>query len=349
VTFTAGEIATMVRGVVEGDPSVILRGLAGLAEANEGDLSFLANPRYARLVADTRASAVIVGLDWHGEARCTLIRTRNPDAAFATAAGLLVPPAPRPGPGVHPSAVVATDALLGRDVAVGPLCVIGAGAGIGDGTVLMGLCSIGAGVVIGRDCLLYPHSSVRERCRLGDRVILHNGAVIGSDGFGYVKEDGRWRKIPQVGTVEVGNDVEIGANTTVDRARFGKTVIGAGVKLDNLIQVAHNCVIGEHTAVAAQVGISGSTSIGSNVQIGGQAGTVGHIHVGDGSIVGARAGVTRDIPPGSFVSGFPAVPHGKEKKVRAMLARLPELRERVARIERKLNEPGGSGEGSAVP
>jgi UDP-3-O-[3-hydroxymyristoyl] glucosamine N-acyltransferase len=339
--FTAGEIAARVRGTVEGDPSVQLRGVAGLAEAGEGDLSFLANARYERLVGATKASAVVVGPDWKGAAPCTLIRARSADAAFADAAAMIVPPDPRPEPGIHGSAVVAPDAVLGRDVTIGPQCVVGAGASIGAGTVLTALCFVGARAVIGRDCLLHPLSSVRERCRLGDRVILHNGAVIGSDGFGYVREPSGWRKIPQVGIVEVGDDVEIGANTTVDRARFGKTVIGNGVKLDNLVQVAHNVRIGDHTAMAAQVGISGSASVGAKVQVGGQAGVVGHVHVGDGAVLAAKAGATKDIPPGSFVSGFPAIPHRDDMRIHAMVARLPELRARVDRIERKMGKLDG--------
>jgi len=341
MTFTAGEIAARVRGTVEGDPSVELRGVAGLAEAGEGDLSFLANARYARLLGDTKASAVVVGTDWKGAAPCALIRVRSADAAFAEAAAMIVPPDPGPEPGIHRSAVVAPDAALGRDVTIGPQCVVGPGASIGDGTVLAALCFVGARAVIGRDCLLHPLASVRERCRLGDRVILHNGAVIGSDGFGYIREPSGWRKIPQVGIVEVGDDVEIGANTTVDRARFGKTVIGRGVKLDNLVQVAHNVRIGDHTAMAAQVGISGSSSLGANVQVGGQAGMAGHIHVGEGCVLAAKAGVTKDIPPGSFVSGFPAVPHRDDMRNQAMIARLPELRGRVERLERRMEEIGG--------
>ena len=346
MNWTAGELAARVKGVVEGDPGIVLRGLAGLDEAGEGDLSFLANPRYANLVAGTKASAVIVGLDWSGDCPCALIRARNPDAAFAVAAELISPPPPRPQPGVHPSAVVAEDAALGQGVSVGPMCVICAGARVGAGTVLMGLCYVGERAEIGNDCLLYSHTSVSERCRLGDRVILQNGAVIGSDGFGYIREASGWRKIPQVGIVEIGNDAEIGANVTVDRARFGKTVIGNDVKIDNLVQIAHNVKIGDHTAIAGLVGISGSSSLGSNVQVAGQVGMVGHIHVGDGSVVAAKAGVTKDIPPGSFVSGFPAIPHDDDRRLHAMTARLPELRERVRDMEKRLSaleEPTAKG------
>ena len=191
---------------------------------------------------------------------------------------------------------------------------------------------------MGRDCKFYPRMSTREYTKIGDRVIIHNGAVIGSDGFGYSKDGKVWKKIPQIGVVEIGNDVEIGANVTIDRARFGKTVISNGVKIDNLVQVAHNVKIGENTAIAAQAGISGSTEIGSGVQIGGQAGFSGHLTVGDNSVVGGQAGVIKNVPPAVFVSGYPAMDHGKAMKLQAHVGRLPVLKQRISELEKKIIE-----------
>jgi len=333
---TAGELAVRLGGRVDGDSCTVLTGLAGLGEAGPGDLSFLANPRYGNLVSGTRASAVIVHDKWDGKAPCALIRVENPDAAFASVAAMAAPVPPAVAAGIDPSAVVAPDARLGDGVCIGPLCIIRSGVEIGSGTVLMGLCYVGDNSRIGEDCRLHPNVSLRERVSLGNRVIVHNGAVIGSDGFGYFRTAAGWNKIPQTGTVEIGDDVEIGANVTIDRARFGKTVIARGVKMDNLVQVAHNVRIGEHTAIAAQAGISGSTTIGRNVQIGGQAGVAGHTSVGDGAIIGAQAGVTKSVADGSFVSGYPAMPHDKARKLHAMTARLPDLRERVAGLEKRL-------------
>jgi len=338
MVMTVAEIARRVQGAVEGDGSATVTGLAGLEEARPGDLTFLSNPRYASAVAATKASAVIVAESWTGSCSGALIRVKNPDRAFAMAAALMAPPAPQAEPGVHRTAVVAPGVELGRDVAVGPCCVLEDGVRIGDRTQLSAGCYVGHESVIGKDGRLYPHVSIRERVKIGDRVILHNGVVVGSDGFGYARVGEKWEKIPQVGTVEIGDDVEIGANAAIDRARFGKTVIASGVKIDNLVQVAHNVRIGENTAIAAQAGISGSTQIGRNAQLGGQAGLAGHIAVGDGAIVGAQAGVTKDVAPGTFVSGYPAMPHDKAKEMHAHLMRLPHLKKRVADLEQRLSD-----------
>jgi UDP-3-O-[3-hydroxymyristoyl] glucosamine N-acyltransferase len=334
--MTAAEIAALVDGRVDGDGDVGIDGIAGLPEAESSDLSFLANPRYAALVAASKAGAVLVDNDWQGGHACTLIRVAHVDAAFGQIAALLGPPPVPDVPGVHPTAVVADDAVLGETVTVGPYCVVESGAWIGARSVLVAHCYIGHEARIGADARLYPFVTVRERVRLGERVIVHGGAVLGSDGFGYASVRGEWLKIPQVGTVEIGDDVEIGANVTVDRARFGKTVIARGSKIDNLVQIAHNVRVGECTAMAAQVGISGSTRIGRHVQLGGQAGLAGHLTVGDEAIVGAQAGVTKDVPPATFVSGYPAMDHRRATRLQAHVARLPELRKKLAELERRL-------------
>jgi len=338
VSLTAAEVAERVGGEVEGDPSIVLHGLAALAEAGGGDLSFLAHGRYASQMADTGASAVLVDRSWEGTCPATLIRVDNADAAFAGAASFFAPALALREPGVHPTAVVASDVALGVDVHIGPYCVLEKGVRIGDRTVLYAGCTVGEQTEIGADGLLYARVTVRERVRIGDRVMIHSGAVIGSDGFGYLPAANGWVKIPQIGTVEIGNDVEIGANTTVDRARFGTTTIEDGVKIDNLVQVAHNCRIGRGTAIAALVGIAGSTDIGASVRIGGQAGVAGHVQIGDGAVVGGRGGVTKDIPPGTFVSGFPAMPHGKARRMHAHMMRLPDMRRRLEELAVRLAE-----------
>lgn len=333
----AEEAAQLVGGDLEGDGDLVLTGLAGIREAKPGELSFVANSRYAAAVAATRAGAVIVSRDWNRPAPCALIRVDQPDRAFARIAERFAPPPIVPPPGVHPAAVVAPDAELGEGASIGPHCVLEPGCRVGAGSVLFAGVYVGHESRIGEQTRLYPLVSIRERCRIGSRCIVHNGAVIGSDGFGYtVEEDGSRSKIPQIGIVVIGDDVEIGANVTIDRARFGQTYVGHGVKIDNLVQIAHNVTIGDHAVIVAQVGISGSTSIGARAVLAGQAGVAGHLHVGDGAIVGAQSGVTKSIPPGAFVSGYPAAPHEKATRIHALTMRLPEWRERLARLEERL-------------
>jgi len=336
MVFTVEEIARRLNGRVEGNGALEIKGVASLELAGPGELTFLGNPRYSPVMKDTKASAVLVNDAWQGETPATLIRVKSADAAFAQVAFWLARPAIAFKPGIHPTAVIAGDAKLGKDVTVGPQCVIESGAIIGDGTVLVAQCYVGPFCEVGRNCLFYPHATLREYTRVGSRVILHNGAVIGSDGFGYVKETGHWKKVPQVGIVVLGDDVEIGANTTIDRARFGETRIANGVKLDNLIQIAHNVTIGEDTAMAAQVGISGSAHIGRRVQLGGQVGVAGHLHIGDDTVVMAQAGVSKDVPPASIMFGAPAAPALEAKKLHAHIMRLPELKRKVVELEARI-------------
>lgn len=333
------EIVDKLGGSLEGDGDIEITAVAGLGEGRAGDISFLSNPKYAAQVASTKASAVIVPHDWDRPAKCALVRVENSDQVFALAAELFYEAPPRARAGVHPSAVVAESAQLGDGVSIGANCTIEDGVIIGSNTVVSPNCHIGYKTTIGDDGLLYPLVSIREFTEIGSRVIIHNGAVIGSDGFGYaVQEDGSRRKIPQIGKVVIEDDVEIGANTAIDRARFGKTRIGQGTKIDNLVQIAHNVVIGAHSVLCGQAGISGSTTIGSRVILAGQAGLAGHLEVGDGAIVGAQAGVMKDVPPKDFVMGSPAMTHLQAKKVVANTITLPKLREKVRQLEGQVEQ-----------
>ncbi|RKX44994.1 MAG: UDP-3-O-(3-hydroxymyristoyl)glucosamine N-acyltransferase [Verrucomicrobia bacterium] len=331
------EIVEQLGGSLEGDGDLEITAVAGLGEGSEGDISFLSNPKYAAQVASTKASAVIVPNDWDRPAKCALVRVENSDQVFAQAAELFYEAPPRPVAGVHPSAVVAESVQLGEGVSIGANCTVEEGVVIGANTVVSPNCYIGYKTLIGADCFLYSLVSTREFTEIGSRVIIHNGTVVGSDGFGYaVLDDGSRTKIPQIGKVVIEDDVEIGANVAIDRARFGKTKIGKGTKIDNLVQIAHNVVIGEHSVLCGQAGISGSTTIGSRVIMAGQSGLAGHLHVGDGAIIGAQAGVMKDVPAKEFVIGSPAMPHLQFKKVVANTILLPKLKDRMKKLEERL-------------
>jgi UDP-3-O-[3-hydroxymyristoyl] glucosamine N-acyltransferase len=338
VTITVAEIARRVNGKITGDGSVLIKGVAGVSEAEPGDLTFLSNPKYAAALGTTRASAAIVAEEFSGNCSCPLILAQNVDKAFMMAAMMFAPKPPEFKPGVHPTAVVAATVALGNGASIGPYCIVEDGAKIGDRTVLCASCYVGHGSSVGADGRLYPFVSIREHVRIGDRAIIHNGVVIGSDGFGYYKDGEAWKKIPQTGTVEIGDDVEIGANTTVDRARFGKTVIGNGVKIDNLVQIAHNVRVGDNTAMAAQVGIAGSTVVGRNVQLGGQVGVTGHISIGDNAVISAKAGVTKNVPPDLYMFGYPAVTIKKAKETLGYIGNLPAMKKRLDELQRKIEQ-----------
>jgi len=335
--YTVKEMAQWVDAVVDGEDGLTIDRLAKIEEAGPGALTFISNPRYEKYLATTAASAVLVPMDFPA-ANKTLLRCADPYFAFMTLMQKLYGAAPAMPAGVHPTAVIAQDAVVAADASVGPLVVIGRGCRIGQATQLHPGVVLSDGVQVGDHCVLYANVSVRENCRIGHRVIIHCGAVVGSDGFGFAFRDGRYHKIPQLGVVVIEDDVEIGANTTIDRATLGETVIRAGAKLDNLIQIAHNVEIGRHTALAAQAGISGSTRVGQYVRIGGQAGAVGHIEIGDRAAVGAQSGVTKSIPPGVFVSGYPAREHMTAKREEAGISKLPELLKRVKRLEEALEK-----------
>lgn len=335
MSSSLGEIAKLIDGEVIGDSSLIITGARGIKEAKEGDITFLANSKYISLIDETRASAVITSQDFQ-PGKKTIVRTENPSLAFAKTVSHFNPADVHHPSGIHPMAVIGRDVVLGKDVSVGAYAVISDKARVGDNTIIYSGCFIGFDAAIGADCLIYHNVSIRERISLGDRVVIHSGTVIGSDGFGFVSVDGKYRKIPQTGTVEIHDDVEIGANVTIDRARFDKTVIGRGTKIDNLVQIAHNVSIGENCIIIAQAGISGSTIIGNNVTLAGQAGLVGHIRVGDNAIVAAQAGVTKSVAANTIVSGYPARVHKEAKKINACLRRLPELHRIISDLEKRV-------------
>jgi UDP-3-O-[3-hydroxymyristoyl] glucosamine N-acyltransferase len=328
------ELAEQLGCELLGEGGVEVRGVGSLEQAGPGDLTFLANPRYAPRLATTRASAVIVAPGQ--EAPLPRLTSDNPYLAFAQAVALLCPPA-RPAPGVHPSAQVHPTAVLGAGVHVGALAVVGARAQVGARSVIQPLVVLYDDVVLGEDCLLHSGVQVRERCRLGDRVVIQNGAVIGGDGFGFAKDaKGRYQKFPQVGTVVIEDDVEIGALTAIDRAALGETRIGRGSKLDNLVQVGHSVTVGSDTVLCGQVGIAGSSHVGSNVTLAGQVGVAGHLTIGDGAIATGQTGIPGSIEPGAIVSGSPAIDNRAWLKSTAVFAKLPELQKRLRELERKV-------------
>lgn len=333
---TLTEIAALVGGEVVGDGAIVIRGVSGIQEAGDGEITFLANPRYAPFLEKSGASAVITGRDVK-PGKKALIRTDNPSLAFTRVVELLVPRRESSLKGIHPQAVVAKGATIGKDVYLGPCVVIEAGASIGDRCVIHAGSYVGEGARIGDDCLIWPNVSIREQVVIGKRAIIHSGTVVGSDGFGFVTVAGRHHKIPQTGTVVVGDDVEIGANVTIDRARFDRTSIGDGTKIDNLVQIAHNVTIGRNCLIVAQVGISGSTTIGDNVIIAGQAGIVGHITIGDNCVIMAKSGISKDLAAGSVVWGSPSQSADDEKKTIVLTRNLPKLYERVKELEKWKN------------
>lgn len=341
IRASASQIAAACGGKLVGR-DVEITGLAGLNEAKPGDLSFLANPKYADYLKATGASCVIIPAGTAADPSKTYLVSDNPYLAWAKAVTLFVQSAAeKPVPGVHPRACVDPDSKVDPAASVGAMAVVEAGAEVGPGTVVMPLAYIGRRAKLGRDCLIYPNVSVREDCVLGDRVILHCGTVVGSDGFGYAKDGDRQFKIPQVGNVLIGDDVELGANVTVDRGAAGPTVIGRGTKVDNLVQIAHNVRIGEDCVVVAQSGIAGSTKLGDRVILAAQAGVVGHIEIGDDSIIAAQSGVPKGLPPKSIVFGTPARHHMRAKRIEAVVDRLPEYAKRIQELERKVAELEG--------
>lgn len=335
VARTLREIANLISGEVVGNGATVITGICGIKEAEPGDITFIANSKYEHLLNETRASAVITSRDMRVSSK-PIIRTDNPSLAFSRLVAHFVQAFEKHPAGISPQAVVGKNVKLGKNVAIQAFAVIEEGVEIGDRTVVYAGTYIGRLARIGNDCLLYPNVSVREGVEIGHRVIVHSGTVIGSDGFGFATIAGTHHKIPQIGTVVVEDDVEIGANVAIDRARFGKTIVGKGTKIDNLVQIAHNVVIGSNGIIVSQAGISGSTVLGKNVVLAGQAGIVGHITIGDNAIVGAQAGVTKSIPPNTSVWGCPAKPLAKIKRVNAAAQRLPEMYKTVEELKKRV-------------
>ena len=330
------EIAEWVDGTVVGDGEIEISGVAAIEEARPGEITFVADPKYLPKLSKTNASAVIVSKKVT-QADKPLLCVTHPQLAFAKILTLFSQKPYQPK-GIDPNAWISPTARLGKDLTLYPFVYIGDRCSIGDRTTLYPGVSVGEDSSIGEDSILYPNVSVYSATIIGKRVILHSGVVVGSDGFGYVKEGKRNVKIPQVGIVEIEDDVEIGANTTIDRAALGKTIIRRGVKIDNLVQVAHNVVIGEDSIIVAQVGISGSTKIGSNVTLAGQVGVVGHVEIGDNALVGAQAGVTHDLPGNQGYVGSPALPHREFLRAITVFPKLPEMRKTLLDLERRLQK-----------
>ena len=334
------EIASRLECVLEGDGAADIRRIAAIEDAGPGDLTFFANPKYAVHVRETRASAVILpnGAEVAPPAGVALLRTANPYLAFARAAEIFAPPPAIPR-GVHPLASVDPTASVAPDAAIGAFVSVGARARIGARAMLFPHVTVGEAAVIGDDCLLHSRVSVRERVVVGNRVVVQDGAVIGSDGFGFARtEQGTHHKIPQAGGVVIEDDVEIGANTTIDRPAVGETRIGAGTKIDNLVQVAHGVKIGRQVLLAAQVGIAGSTKLEDRVTLAGQVGVAGHLTVGAGVIATAQTGIPNSVEPGTMISGYPAIGNRDWLKSSAVFRRLPELKKAVSDLQKRLAE-----------
>lgn len=330
-----GELAEVVGGTCEGNSSVLIHGVADLEGAGPREISFFAHPRYEAAARKTAAGALLVGVQAAGDFGKNRIRVADPSGAFSKIALLFAPPASPPIVGSHPSAIVSPQAKLGDGVGLGPYVVVEEGAEIGNGTQIGAGSYIGRHVKIGAGCVFHPRVYVGERCCVGNRVVLHAGAVVGADGFGYEMKEGKHVKIPQLGIVQIDDEAEIGANTTIDRGRFARTHIGEGAKIDNLVMIAHNCVVGPHSVIVAQSGLSGSTTTGHHVVIAGHVGTVGHVHLGDGVIITAKSGVTKDVPAGQTWRGAPARPIKEQMAMEAHIQQLPQLARRLKALEEK--------------
>jgi UDP-3-O-[3-hydroxymyristoyl] glucosamine N-acyltransferase len=333
------EVAELVGGKLRGDPAIEVEGVAGLTEAGPEDITFLADRKYLNQLASSRAAAVLAASI--EDIDRPVVEVSNPYAAFADLLEVFYPQAP-PSGRVDERAVLGPGASLGQGVTIHPYAVLGSEVVVGEGTVIHSHTVVGEGCVIGAGCILYPNVTLYGGVSLGDRVIVHGGAVLGSDGFGYAQlEDGTQKKIPQVGRVVVEDDVEIGANVTVDRATLGTTVIGRGTKIDNLVHIAHNTAIGSGGIIAAQAGLSGSCEVGDRVIIAGQVGIVDHVRVGDGSVIIAQSGITSDVEPGSVVSGSPSMPHATWRRVSVLMPKLPDLSKTVRSLEKRLESLEG--------
>ena len=335
---SVAEIAELVGGAIVGDAAIRITGVNGIRQAGSGDLSFVGSRQYVPYVETTSASALLIREDVVCPDK-TVIRVNDPYKAFIQVIQQYVDRgAAHPFEDIHDSAVIGRDVMLGEGVAIDAYVRIADEARLGDGVVVYAGAYIGRGVRVGAETVIYPNVVLREGVTVGARCIVHAGVVVGSDGFGFAPMDGAWFKVPQVGTVVIGDDVEIGANSAVDRATFGSTVVGRGTKIDNLVQIGHNVEIGEGCVVSGMTGIAGSTTVGHHVTIGAQAGIGDHLEVGDRATIAGRAGVATSVKPGAVVSGYPAMDHQAQLRILAAMRRLPDTRQRVRQLERRVRE-----------
>jgi len=333
---TLEEIANLVGAqVAEEFKSLSIAGIASVGEAQEGHLTFFGNQKYLPALKSSKASAALVPIDFTEEINAVPLRVENPSLAFSRVIEHFAPEPVVFAPGVHPTAVIGEGVELGEDVSIQAFAVLEKGVKIGRNSVVCAHVYLGHNATLGDDCRIYPNVTIREGTLIGNRVTIHSGTVLGSDGFGYEFSQGRHVKIPQVGIVQIDDDVEIGANVTIDRARFGRTWIQEGCKIDNLVQIGHNVEVGKHSLLISQVGISGSTKLGKYVILAGQVGVVGHIEIGDQAIVGAKSGVSKSVAPGKKLFGIPAMEAGDYMKIQARLRKLEDLFQRVKTLEKE--------------
>lgn len=334
---TLAEIAEIVDGEVVGDPNLVISGLSGIKEACEGDLTFLSNPKYLNFLKDSKASAILTTRDVVVPGK-TFIYTEDPSKSFTEIAEIFVNESAYKISGIHPSAIIAPSAKLGKDVSIGPNVVIDEKCEISDHVIINAGTFVGSSTSIGKNSIIHPNVTIYHQTSIGENVIIHSGTVIGSDGYGYIQIENYHKKIPQLGIVVIENNVEIGSNVTIDRARFDKTLIGEGTKIDNLVQIAHNVRIGKNCIIVALVGISGSVVIEDGVILAGQAGVAGHITIGEKAIITAKAGVLKNVPAKAVYSGHPARPQKEMLKAYAGLNKLPNLIRRIEELENKLKQ-----------
>jgi len=332
------EICELIGGELFGDGDIEIHGVAGIKEAQEGQITFVANPRYLSEIEKTQASAIIVceGSLCNGK---SLIQVQNPYLAWAKVVGEFAYKLNEKNRGIHPTAIIGDNVTIGNGASIQAYSFIGDNVQIGNDTIISPFVFVGDYSTIGANSLIHPLVTIREEVTIGDRVIIHSGTVIGSDGFGYAPDNDKLHKIPQIGTVVIEDDVELGANVTVDRANTGKTIVGRGTKVDNLVQIAHNVVIGENCLIVAQVGISGSTEIGNRVTLAGQVGVVGHVNIGDDAQITAKSGISKNIPSGRAKwSGVPAMPQMKDLRIQALTHRLPEIMDQISEMEKRVRD-----------
>jgi UDP-3-O-[3-hydroxymyristoyl] glucosamine N-acyltransferase len=331
------ELCTLLQGELVGNGDIEIVNLAKIQDAQEGDLTFLANPKYVKYLVNTKASAILVAKTDKVD-NIAHIKVDEPYLSFQKALKIIYPENNSQFKGIHPTAILGENSIIEKGANIGPFVYIGANVHVGKNTTIFPGCVINDDTIIGQNCLLYSNVNIYNKCEIQDNVILHCGVVIGSDGFGFAPNGKIYDKIPQVGKVVIESDVEIGANSTIDRATVGETRIKQGSKIDNLVQVAHNVEIGENTVIAAQAGVSGSTKIGKHVTVAGQVGIVGHIEVGDDAILAAQSGISKNVPNGEIWFGYPAGPISRQKKVEASLRHLPELNKKIKNLEKKITE-----------